>query len=102
MDKNKNITMEKLAIMIGIGFENVDARFNKVDDRLDGVDNRLDKVENRLGNIDDRLDHVDRRLATIETDISEIRKNFVYREEIEDLMARVKYLEVKLGVESGK
>lgn len=37
-----------------------------------------------------------------EGDLNEIRGNIVYRHEFEDLEARVKYVESKLGIESGK
>lgn len=43
-----------------------------------------------------------KKKITIERDIAEIRSHFVYRDEFEDLMARVKYLEQKLGIKSGK
>lgn len=37
---------------------------------------------------------------TIEKDIKEL--NFVTRDEFEDLMSRLKYIEEKLGIKSGK
>lgn len=46
--------------------------------------------------------NVNARLDTIERDTSEIRKHFFYRDEFENLQARVKYLEKKLGIISGK
>lgn len=33
---------------------------------------------------------------------AEIKKHFVYRDEFEDLMARVAYLEKRAGIKSGK
>ena len=53
------------------------------------------------GNIEERLDHVDARLGRIEADIHELREEVVYRHEFEDTLARTKYLEKKLGIESG-
>lgn len=111
----EKITIEDLAGMIQRGFEettkkaDVDARFNKVDGRLDhvdkrldGIDGRLDSIDGRLSGIDGRLDHLDARMGRVEADVSEIRGNLVYHDEFEDLMARVKYVETKLGIESGK
>ena len=108
-------TIEDLAIMVNKGFENTATKddlkeletelkcdINRIDSRLDTVDGRLDSIDGRLGNVDSRLDSIDRRLAVVETDISEIRKTYVDPQQFEDLMARVKYIEVKLGVESGK
>jgi tetrahydromethanopterin S-methyltransferase subunit G len=94
-------TIEDLAGMIARGFEetakkaDMDARFDKVEERLDHVELRLDRVEGRL-------DHMDARMGRVEADLAEIRGNLVYRHEFEDLMARVKYVETKLGIESGK
>ncbi len=87
MDNEIKQEFENLARMIKNGF---DETAKKVD-----VDKRFEQVDNRL-------DHIDARLSNIEQDIAEIKKHFVYRYEFEDLMARVKYLEQKLGVESGK
>ncbi len=44
-----------------------------------------------------RFSHIDARLDTIERDI----RDLVHREEFTDLMARVKYIEERLGIESG-
>ena len=37
----------------------------------------------------------------MEADIHELRGEIVYRHEFEDALARIKYLEKKLGIESG-
>lgn len=104
------ITIDKLAQLVvnefremggrmDKGFEEVNERFQQVDERINNL-----KAETGLGfkRVNERLDHVDARLGRVEQDISEIRKHFVYRHEFEDLMDRVKYLEEKLGIESGK
>ncbi len=77
------------AKMVERGFSHVDERFDQTAKKID-VDARFDKVEMRL-------DHIDARLATIERDV----KDVIHREEFDDLMARVKYVEKKLGIESG-
>ena len=104
----KEVTNEDLAIMVKKGFdgvdkrfEQVDQRFEQVDKRFEQVDQRFEQIDKRLDKMDDRFDGVDRRLAVIETDVSEIRKHFIYRDEFDDLMARVKYIEFKMGIESG-
>lgn len=102
MKTKKKMELEDLALMVKHGFDGVDKRFDGVEGRLDKVENRLDRVENRLDDVDKRLDHVDARLGNIERDVSYLRQHFVFREEFEDLMARVKYLERKQGVNSGK
>ncbi len=84
----KNITTDDLAIIINAGFSDVDKRFEQVDKRLDRLEINAREVNNRLSNIS--------------REIMEIHKHIVYRDEFDDLMDRVKYLELKLGIESGK
>jgi len=98
----KNTTIDGLAVMINAGFGAVDKRLDAMDRRLDGMDRRLDAMDKRLDAMDRRLDAMDNRLSNIGREISEIHKHLVYRDEFDDLMDRVKYLELKLGIESGK
>lgn len=42
------------------------------------------------------------RLGSVERDVAEIRKHFVYRDEFEDALARLRLVEKKLGIHSGK
>jgi peptidoglycan hydrolase CwlO-like protein len=79
--------VEKLAAMIGEGFSNNDKRFGIIEKRLEGIDSQLD--------------HLDARVGRIEADIHELRGEIVYRHEFEDALGRIKYLEKKLGIESG-
>ncbi len=117
------ITNEELARMIAKGFENTTDDIKKLDQRMGGFDQRMDGFEQRMGGFEQRMggfeqrmggfeqrmggfeqrmDHLDARMGRMEADLNEIRSNIVYRHEFEDLMARVKYLETKLGIESGK
>ncbi len=48
-----------------------------------------------------RLDHLDARVGRIEADMHERRDEVVRRHEFDDALARIKYLEKKLGIESG-
>lgn len=95
MDKEIKKEFEGLAGMVKRGFDEVDKRFEQVDRRFEQVDKRFDHLEGRM-------DHTDARMGRMEADLSEIRGNIVYRHEFEDLLARVKYVETKLGIESGK
>ncbi len=79
-------------------FEQISERFEQVDQRFEQMDQRFEQMDQRFEQIDGRLAHIDARLNTIERDI----RDLVSREEFTDLTARVKYLEMKLGVESGK
>jgi len=119
MEKETKQEFEKLAGMIKRGFDvtaqkaDVDDRFEQVDKRLEKietetregfkrVDERFMRVDERFVQVDERFMQVNFRLSNIERDTEEIRKHFIYRDEFEDLTARVKYLETKLGIESGK
>lgn len=88
-------TEENLAQIVAKGFEQVDKRFEQVDKRFEQVDKRFEGIDNKLH-------HIDARLDTIEHDITDIRKHFVYRDEFEDVVARLAAIEKKLGIHSGK
>jgi len=89
----QKITIEELAVMIKRGF---DETAKKID-----VDKRFESMDKRFDGVDRRLDHIDARLNTIEHDIQEIRVDMVHRHEFEDALARIKYVERKLGIENG-
>lgn len=93
--KISKMTIDGLAVIVKKGFDEVGAKFEQVDARFEQVDRRFDHV-------DATLEHMDARLFQVEKDVAEIKRHFVYRDEFDDLMSRVKYLEEKLGIESGK
>ena len=96
---NKELTNDKLGQMIAEGFEGVDKRFEAMDKRMD---KRFEGIDNKLEQVDTRLEHIDARLDLLTKDVTTIKEHIVYRYEFNDLMARVKYMEVKMGIESGK
>jgi len=113
MDKETKKEFENLAVMVKKGFDEtnnsigdlrdeMEERFEQVDKRFEQVDKRFEQVDKRFEQVDRHFVNVNARLDTIERDIAEIRRHFVYRDEFEDLMGRVKYLEQKLGIDSGK
>ena len=71
-----------------------DKNIKAVTTRLDGIDSRLDKL-------DTRVDHLDARDGRIEADVHGLRDEMVHRQEFQDVLDRVKYIEKKLGIESG-
>jgi predicted DNA-binding protein len=58
-------------------------------------------VQELRAEMNERLDHLDARVGRMEADIHELRGEIVYRHEFEDALSRIKYLEKKLGIESG-
>ena len=83
-------TIEDLATLI------VETMASKED--IQELENR---VNTRLDGIDSRLDNLDARVGRIEADVHALRDEIVHRREFEDVLDRVKYIEKKLGIESG-
>lgn len=79
-------SVEGLAVIVNKGFQAVDKRFEQVDKHFAQVDTRLHRI--------------DMRLDTVEHDVGEIRNNFVYRAEVEDVVARISTVEKKVGIRS--
>ena len=105
MEKSEEkMTLDKLAQMMAKGFENTASKEDiiGVNTRVDSIENKADGIETKIDILAKKLDHTDARIARIEADMKEIRGNIVYKHEFEDLTARVKYIESKLGIESGK
>ncbi len=116
MERETKKEFQNLGRMVKKGFDHVDKRFQDVDKRFQGIDKSFQDVDKRFQGIDNRFEqarkdrkqirqemkdgftHINARFDTLEKDI----KSFVTHEEFEDLLSRVKYLETKLGVESGK
>ena len=85
----KKMTIETLAEMINEGFKTTTTKAD-----IRAVHTRFDSVESRL-------DHLDARVGRIEVDVHALRDEMVHRREFEDALDRVKYIERKLGIESG-
>ena len=85
----KKTTIDDLAVMVKNGFDDIG---NRMADR--------NSVDQRFGVVSKKLEHIDARLAYIERDVAEIRKHFVYRDEFEDALARLRLVEKKLGIKS--
>lgn len=96
----ERMTIDDLAEMVKRGF---DATATKEDVQQIATD--LEQVATDLqtfrGETNVRLDHLDARVGRIEADIHELQEGVVYRHEFEDMLGRVKYIERKLGIESG-
>jgi len=108
MDKETKKEFENLAGMVKRGFDETPSKEDlsnlrtEMREGFDQVDKRFEQVDKRMDHFEGRMDHMDARMGRMEADLNEIRSNIVYRHEFEDLLARVKYVETKLGIESGK
>ncbi len=85
--KDKTTTIDDLARMINAGFND--------------VTNDIGEVKQRLDTLDGRVDTLDARLGRIEADVHALRDEMVHRQEFQDALDRIKYIEKKLGIESG-
>ncbi|MBI4837187.1 MAG: hypothetical protein HY813_02145 [Candidatus Portnoybacteria bacterium] len=96
--KRKNTTIEDLAIMVKKGFDGVDKKFDGVDKKFDGVDKKFDEAQKDRDGIRREMregfTRVNARLDVIEGDI----KDFIGRDEFEDVLARLKLVEKTLGL----
>ena len=79
-------TIDDLARMINEGFKSTATK-----DDVKGVEERLTT----------RLDHLDARVGRIEADVHALRDEMVHRQEFQDVLDRVTYIEKKLGIGSG-
>jgi tetrahydromethanopterin S-methyltransferase subunit G len=61
----------------------------------------IQDVRKDIAEVNGRLDTLDARVGRIEADIHALRDEVVYRHDFEDVLDRVKYIEKKLGIESG-
>ncbi|MBI2640879.1 MAG: hypothetical protein HYW91_03310 [Candidatus Sungbacteria bacterium] len=69
---------------------------------FNAVQKQIELLDKKIELIDGELQHITARLNTIEHDVADIRKHFVYRDEFEDAIARIALIEKKLGIRGGK
>ena len=98
----KKTTIEDLAGMVKRGFDGVDKRFEQVDKRFEQVDKRFDALDGDMKYVKGEIAHLNASMSMVQRDVAEIRKQFVRRDEFDDLLCRVTYLERKFGIKSGK
>ncbi len=87
--------IEGLAMMVKNSFDHMDERFASLEGRMNNVEDGIDHLKNDMVNLGGRM-------SDLERELSAIRHHLVYKEEFEDLMSRVKYIESRLKIESGK
>jgi len=64
------------------------------------VHKQIELLDKRVELIEREIQHVNARLNAIEHDVAEIRKHFVYRDEFEDVLTRLKAVEKKVGLKN--
>jgi tetrahydromethanopterin S-methyltransferase subunit G len=86
-------TIDDLAKMINEGFKSTATKEDVAALRTE-MNEKFDSVESRL-------DHLDARVGRIEADVHALHDEMVHRQEFQDALDRIKYIEKKLGIESG-
>lgn len=103
-----DVAFEDFAVIVNKGFEQTVSKveLNEFKDEFKGLGDEFKgfKVETQEGfrAINSRLDYQDAELSSHSADLREIKENKIKRFEFDDLEGRVKYTELKLGIESGK
>ena len=87
----QKMTIETLAEMINNGFTQTQKH----------IDKEVGAINTQLTRVNERLDTLDARVGRIEADVHALRDEMVHRQEFQDVLDRVKYIEKKLGIESG-
>lgn len=100
------LTKKDLSQIKGVMHEEVEVAVETlarvVNKAFQGVEKHLELIDRQIAKIDGEIRHVNARLDIIEHDIADIRKHFVYRDEFEDVVARLSMVEKKLGIRGGK
>lgn len=83
--------IDELAVITSKGFDRVEERF-------EGIDRRFEAIDRRFVEIELRLDKIWLEVGTMRRDVYDIKKEMIQREEFEQLVARVEFLEKRLKV----
>jgi hypothetical protein len=59
------------------------------------------EMNQKFNSVETRLDHLDAWVGRIEADIHGLRDEMIHRQEFQDALDRITYIEKKLGIESG-
>lgn len=92
--KEKVDSIERLAVLVKEGFDNVDKRFDVIDRRFEAVDRRFDGIEDQLRDIRSELTDVRRRLEHLEA-LGAVHSG--YAKEIDHALTRIAILERKIA-----
>lgn len=90
--------IDELAVVTSKGFDRVEERFEAIDRRFEAIDKRFEAVDKRFFEIEMRLDKIWIEVGTMRRDVYDIKAEMIRREEFEQLIARVEFLEKKLKV----
>ena len=91
--EDKTTTIEDLARMINEGFKTTATK--------DDVTAWRSEMNEKFDAVNSYPNNLDTRVGRIEADVHALRNEMVHRQEFHDALDRIKYIEKKLGIESG-
>ncbi len=100
------LTKKDLSQIKGVVHEEVEKAVETlavvINKSFNAVQKQIELLDKKIEQINVEIRHINARLDTIEHDIADIRKHFVYRDEFENVLARLSAIEKKLGLRGGK
>jgi hypothetical protein len=91
--KDKTTTIDDLARMINEGVKTTATK--------DDVTALHSEMNKKFDVVNSRLNNLDARVGRIEADVHTLRNEMAHWQEFHDALDRIKYIEKKLGIESG-
>lgn len=91
--KNKETTIDDLAMMVARGFNEMNT---KIDKEIGEVKKEIREVKDRLGNVEDKLENVEENLNATRMDVLGIGDRFVSKHEFSQHLVRFSLLEQRV------
>ena len=93
-------SIEKLAISMATGFEQVDQSFEQVDIKFEQIDEQLSVIAKRLGLLEEEVRALREEIKSIRAELKRIPDDIdaTYSGTFNDLLDRVAVIEKQLGI----
>ena len=105
MEQDEITTIEGLAELIQRSMaskEDLKGMATKDDLKELATKEDLQEVTDRLDKLEIKVDHIEASQIQMQIDLHTLKEGVVYQHEYDDSLGRIKYMERKLGIESGK
>lgn len=87
-EKNRKMTLDKLAEMMGRGFNAVDEKFDAVNKRLDGLETSVTVLTVDMRDVKGRLDKIEEKISELTGTLDAFLKRLIEREDEFAIMKR--------------
>lgn len=105
-DMANKMTIDKLALMVLKEFgemrQYMDQRFERIEADINYLKKEVNHLKIEVSDIKLDVSYLKSEVRDIRSDVAEIKDQLIPKLEFEDLSERVKYMEEKMGIESGK